>query len=134
MTAVAEGDSEAEVTAVAEGDSGTEGRRVGARAGVGAGTGVAAAAGDRSVRWYVWVPRAGDGPDEARGIFGFNPGCPFLLNRRSLRWESDSTLVGRAFGPGSDPKVEVDAASAGQVAARFGTTLPDVSHEWPPCR
>ena len=107
---------------------------MGAGRGAAAVIGDAAAAGDRRVRWYVWVPRAGDGPDEAHGIFGFNPGCSFVLNRHSLRWESDSTLLRHAFGPGSDPKVEVDAATAEQVAARFGSGLPDISRAWPPGR
>ena len=87
---------------------------------------------DRTVHWYLWVPRSGDGPDKAQGIMGLNRQCVFHFNWLSRRWESADYLFEHAFGPGSDPKVLVDRATAEEVARRFGTDLPDVSREWPP--
>ena len=87
---------------------------------------------DRTVHWYLWVPRSADGPDKAQGIMGLNRQRVFSFNWMTRRWESDDYLFEHAFGPGSDPKILVDEATAADVARRFGTTLPDVSKEWPP--
>ena len=83
------------------------------------------------VHWYVWVPPGVHDPAEAQGIFGFNPGCTFFFNRHRCRWESDADLVQELLGEGS-PKMRVDRETAEEVAARFGTTLPDLSKGYPP--